>query len=308
MNEIDLRRFDLNLLIVFEVLMIERNVTRAAERLGRTQSAVSHSLSRLRKQLSDPLLIKAGVRMQPTAFALDLLEQARPLLRGMQRVLSPRQIFDPANSRRLFRIAAADFMQTMFSSLLTRLRSEAPGVCVEWVSPRDSLLLDLAEGQIDIAITQAPSRMPEGITGEAVGTLQWRCFAREGHPAFSEWGVKAWTRWPHLAIRASDVLTSPVQLAASAAGLERTVAGWVPHFSAIAPILAGSDLLATMPAITEGGLGYPYRLESREVPFPIAALPQVMLWNVSRKGDPEIVWLRDRLGPIIKSKFAGERI
>jgi DNA-binding transcriptional LysR family regulator len=307
MNEIDLRRFDLNLLIVFEVLMIERNVTRAAERLGRTQSAVSHSLSRLRKQLSDPLLIKAGVRMQPTAFALDLLEQARPLLRGMQRVLSPRQIFDPANSRRLFRVAAADFMQTMFSSLLTRLRSEAPGVCVEWVSPRDSLLLDLAEGQIDIAITQAPSRMPEGITGEAVGTLQWRCFAREGHPAFSEWGVKAWTRWPHLAIRASDVLTSPVQLAASAAGLERTVAGWVPHFS-IAPILASSDLLATMPAITEGGLGYPYRLESREVPFPIAALPQVMLWNVSRKGDPEIVWLRDRLGPIIKSKFAGARI
>ena len=160
MNEIDLRRFDLNLLIVFEVLMIERNVTRAAERLGRTQSAVSHSLSRLRKQLSDPLLIKAGVRMQPTAFALDLLEQARPLLRGMQRVLSPRQIFDPANSRRLFRIAAADFMQTMFSSLLTRLRSEAPGVCVEWVSPRDSLLLDLAEGQIDIAITQAPSGCP----------------------------------------------------------------------------------------------------------------------------------------------------
>ena len=188
MNEIDLRRFDLNLLIVFEVLMIERNVTRAAERLGRTQSAVSHSLSRLRKQLGDPLLIKAGVRMQPTAFALDLLEQARPLLRGMQRVLSPRQIFDPANSRRLFRVAAADFMQTMFSSLLTRLRSEAPGVCVEWVSPRDSSLLDLAEGQIDIAITQAPSRMPEGITGEAVGTLQWRCFAREGHPAFAEWG------------------------------------------------------------------------------------------------------------------------
>jgi len=97
MNEIDLRRFDLNLLIVFEVLMIERNVTRAAEQLGRTQSAVSHSLSKLRKQLGDPLLVKVGVRMQPTAFALDLLEQARPLLRGMQRVLSPRQSFDPSN-------------------------------------------------------------------------------------------------------------------------------------------------------------------------------------------------------------------
>src|SRR6266705_1455733 len=69
MNEIDLRRFDLNLLIVFEVLMTERSVSRAAERLGRTQSAVSHSLSRLRSQLGDPLLIKGGVRMQPTAVA-----------------------------------------------------------------------------------------------------------------------------------------------------------------------------------------------------------------------------------------------
>ena len=218
MNEIDLRRFDLNLLVVFEILMIERSVTRAAERLGRTQSAVSHSLSRLRKQLSDPLLIKAGVRMQPTAFALDLLEQARPLLRGMQRVLSPRQIFDPTSSRRVFRVAASDFMQTMFASLLARLRSEAPGVSVEWVSPRDPSLLDLAEGQIDIAITPAPPRMPEGVTGENVGTLQWRCFARKAHPAFSQWGPQAWTKWPHLAVRVSDVLTSPVHIAASARG------------------------------------------------------------------------------------------
>src|SRR5258707_11872787 len=148
MNEIDLRRFDLNLLVVFEVLMMERNVTRAAERLGRTQSAVSHSLSRLRQQLNDPLLIKAGVRMQPTTFALDLLEQARPLLRGMQRVLSPRQIFDPANSRRVFRVAASDFMQTMFASLLVRLRSEAPGVAVVWVGPRGPAPLGLAGAHI----------------------------------------------------------------------------------------------------------------------------------------------------------------
>src|SRR4051812_42867616 len=144
MNEIDLRRFDLNLLIVFEVLMVERSVTRAAERLGRTQSAVSHSLSRLRRQLSDPLLVKGGARMQPTAFALELMEQARPILRNIQRALSPRHVFDPASSQRVFRVAAADFMQSLFATLLTKLRSEAPGVSVEWVSPRDPTLLDLA--------------------------------------------------------------------------------------------------------------------------------------------------------------------
>src|SRR6266516_2543833 len=79
MNEIDLRRFDLNLLVVFEVLMIERNVTRAAERLGRTQSAVSHSLARLRQQLGDPLLLKGARRMEPTPFALKLLDEAQPI-------------------------------------------------------------------------------------------------------------------------------------------------------------------------------------------------------------------------------------
>ena len=125
MKEIDLRRFDLNLLVVFEVLMIERSVTRAAERLGRTQSAVSHSLQRLRSQLGDPLLIKGGVRMQPTPFALELIEQARPMLRGIQRVLSPRHVFDPASSQRVFRLAAPDFMITLFIDLMARLRKEA---------------------------------------------------------------------------------------------------------------------------------------------------------------------------------------
>jgi LysR family transcriptional regulator, mexEF-oprN operon transcriptional activator len=100
MNEIDLRRFDLNLLVVFDVLMTERSVTRAAERLGRTQSAVSHSLSRLREQFDDPLLLKSGVRMQPTPLALELIEQARPMLGGLQRVLlCPQNLPECANGR-----------------------------------------------------------------------------------------------------------------------------------------------------------------------------------------------------------------
>src|SRR5438552_786253 len=137
MNEIDLRRFDLNLLVVFDILMFERSVTRAAERLGRTQSAVSHSLSRLRDQFGDPLLVKAGVRMQPTAFALELIEQARPMLSGIQRVLSPQHVFDRATSRRIFRLAAPDFMLTLFGDLLYKLRPDAPYVSVEWTAPRE---------------------------------------------------------------------------------------------------------------------------------------------------------------------------
>ena len=206
--------------------MTERSVSRAAERLGRTQSAVSHSLSRLRGQLGDPLLIKAGVRMQPTAFALDLIEQTRPMLKGIQRVLSPRYVFEPAHSQRVFRVAAPDFMLTVFAHLLSRLRSEAPGVSAEWTAPREPTLLDVAEGQIDVAIVPAELRLPDGVASEAVGSLGWRCFGRKDHPAFGKWSQRAWTQWPHLVVRVGDSLTSPVNVAASAAGLERTIAGW----------------------------------------------------------------------------------
>ena len=305
MNEIDLRRFDLNLLIVFEVLMTERSVSRAADRLGRTQSAVSHSLSRLRSQLGDPLLIKGGVRMQPTAVALDLIEQTRPMLRGIQRVLSPRHVFDPANSRRVFRVAAPDFMLTVFAHLLSRLRSEAPGVSAEWTAPREPTLLDVAEGQIDVAIVPAELRLPEGVAGESLGALGWRCYGRKKHPAFAKWNRQTWTRWPHLVVRVGDSLTSPVNVAASAAGLDRTIAGWVPHFSAIAPVLANSDLLATLPVIAMVETMHAFDLESREVPFPIAPLPHVMVWSTTRSRDPAMNWLRDRLRPIVKRNFAG---
>jgi DNA-binding transcriptional LysR family regulator len=305
MNEIDLRRFDLNLLVVFDVLMTERSVTRAAERLGRTQSAVSHSLSRLREQFGDPLLVKGGVRMQPTALALALIEQARPMLGGIQRVLSPQHIFDPTMSKRVFRLAAPDFMLTLFADLLTQLRTDAPLAAVEWTAPREPTLLDVAEGLIDIAIVPAELRWPPGVVGEAVGALGWRCFGRKGHAAFRDWGPAAWAHWPHLVVRVGDSLASPVNIAARAARLERTIAGWVPNFSAVAPILAGSDLLATLLAVAMNETVHAYSLESRDVPFPLPPLPHAMVWCSGRSRDPGLIWLRDRLRPIVKRNFNG---
>jgi DNA-binding transcriptional LysR family regulator len=304
MNKIDLLKFDLNLLVVFEVLMFERSVTRAAERLGRTQSAVSHSLSRLRDQLGDPLLVKGGRRMEPTAFALDFIEQARPILRSIQRVLLPRLAFEPATSRRVFRFAAPDFALTLFTDLLADLRAEAPGVSIEWTGPRNTMLLEVAEGQVDVAIAPAQLRLPAGVVGEDIGALKWRCFARRGHPAFFKWGARAWARWPHVVVRVGDQLESPVNAAAAVAGLERTIAGWVPNFSVIAPVLAGSDLLATLPALAMADTLRPFGLDSRRVPFSIDSIPHALLWSAGRSRDPEIAWLRKRLRPIVERRFA----
>src|SRR5258706_9146042 len=288
MHEIDLRRFDLNLLVVLDVLMADSSVTRAAERLGRTQSAISHALARLREQLGDPLLVKGGRRMQPTPFALAFIEQARPILRSLQRILAERRAFDPKTAARTFRIAAPDFATGLVTALLARLRAEAPGVSVEWTGLREPMLLELAEGQVDLAVAPAGQRLPDGITAQPVGALTWRCFGRRGHPAFARWNAKAWARWPHVVVRVGDSLASPVNQAAEAAGLARTVAGWVPHFSAIAPLLAGSDMLATLPAVALDDALRRYGLDARRVPFPIDPLPHALLWSPSRANDPAI--------------------
>lgn len=127
MNEIDLHRVDLNLLVVFEVLMETRSVTATAERIGRTQSAVSHSLSRLRDQLGDPLLVRVGGKMQPSPFAEMVIEDVRPILRSIRRVIAPRSLFDPATSDRVFRIAMPTLTK-IIAEVSARIEAEAPNV------------------------------------------------------------------------------------------------------------------------------------------------------------------------------------
>ena len=299
MKEIDLRRIDLNLLLVFEVLMTELGVTRTAERLGRTQSAVSHSLSRLREQLGDPLLVKAGGRMRPSPYAIQLIDEVRPILRSIQRVLAPNETFDPARSSRQFRIAAPDFALTLFPELWRRVSTAASGVTIDWRAPGEHMLLKVADGQIDLAILPAGIKLPDGISNTPIGSLPWQCFGRRGHPAFVAWGRQAWARWPHVVVRVGDRLQSPVTAVISAAGLKRRVAAWVPNFAAVAPLLAASDMLATLPAIAMVGAQERFGLIAKPVPIPIEPIPHVMIWSTRLANDPAIAWLRPLVGSVV---------
>ena len=103
MKEIQLHRIDLNLLVVFEALMQEGSVAGAAAKLNKTPSAVSHALARLRDQVGDPLMVKVGGRMQASPFALQLIDDVRPILNSIKRVLKLPEPFDPAVSRRTAR-------------------------------------------------------------------------------------------------------------------------------------------------------------------------------------------------------------
>ena len=131
MNRNDLRRLDMNLLVVFEALMIERNLTRVGEKLFITQSTVSAALARLRDLFDDPLLIRNGRQMEPTLRAMHIFAELRPAMDVISAAVSRAKVFEPASSTSVFRIGLSDDAEFgLFPPLLSQLREEAPGIIV----------------------------------------------------------------------------------------------------------------------------------------------------------------------------------
>ena len=304
MHKIDLRKIDLNLLLLFEVLMQEGSVSKAADQLGRTQSAVSHALARLREQLGDPLLIKVGGRMRPSPYALELMQEIRPILRSIERVLSPREAFDPASSMRRFRLAVPDMAIHLFPHLMQRIHQDAPKVLVEWEIPRASTLLDIAEGLVDLALLPDAYKRPDGVAASAPWTLPWACFMRARHPALENWGRESWSAWPHIVVSTGDHTRSPVAVAAEKVRLKRSTGLVVPTFGAVAPLLAQTDMIATLPVIALADAVRQFGLRTCPAPFDMAPMPHVMVWSARLTQDPGGAWVRSRFAEVLQMQLA----
>jgi DNA-binding transcriptional LysR family regulator len=295
MNEIDLRRLDLNLLVVFEVLMTEGSVTRAAARLGRTQSAVSHALSRLRQQLGDPLLVKTGGGMTPSPYAQKLIEDVRPTLRTIQRIVSPPQAFDPATSRRVFRAAIADFVPTLMPTVISEVLRRAPGVSVEWLAPGAPTMSAVAEGQIDLALVTSSASILPGVEQQSAGELHSATFARKSHPAIARWGLEAWSFWPHVQVQLGERASGSVETTVEERGLKRRIGASVPNFSQVPALVAQTDLLATMTPLVMAGVLERLGLRALEPPIPIRPTSFLFVWSFRLANAPGSRWFRTLL-------------
>lgn len=252
MNRMHLWGLDLNLLVVLDVLLQERSVTRAAARLGRTQSAVSHALERLREALGDELLVRDGRRMVPTARALGLAGSLPRALDLLAQGLSAPAPFAPGPSDRVFRLAAPDFFAGVLPELLAAIAPVAPRVRVELVAAGKGALRDVADGRTD-GLIAPPHFSAEGLRSTPLGASRWAVFGRRDHPAFRRWSAEAWQSAPHLQVRTMEGGPGPVDQAAARAGLVRTVGAWIPSFAMAPAILARTDLLFTAPAIAVQG-------------------------------------------------------
>ncbi len=301
MNDIQLWETDLNLLVVLDVLLREQSVTRAAQQLHRTPSAISHSLNRLRGQLGDELLVRDGRRMRRTVRGDGLAETLPRVLEQLVHTLAGPEPFDAADSTRTFRLAAPDFVAPLVPRLLREVGEVAPTVRIELAPFGPGAIRDVAEGRYDGLI--APSAIHnEALRSTPLGTWPWAVYGRAGHPAFSRWSLEKWSTYPHLQVRTSVLRgEGPIERTASERGIQRRVGAVVPHFSLAAPVLAQTDLLLTVPRMAMGHAADAYALEHRKVPFELAPV-QLSLFRSATTGDePGVRWFLDQVAAASQS-------
>ncbi|WP_420862573.1 LysR family transcriptional regulator [Algirhabdus cladophorae] len=292
MKEIQLHRIDLNLLVVFEALMLEGSVAGAASQLNKTPSAVSHALARLREQVGDPLMVKVGGRMQASPFALQLIEDIRPLLSGIKRVLQLPEPFDPKTSARTFRIECP-VSANVLSTVANRILEEAPHINIDWLAAPHKLQDAVAERHIDLANLGGDSVLPDGVDEQDMPPMNFTSFVRAGHPAIKQWGPQAWNHYGHIKVAITNAARSPVDEASSTPKPERRIAARISEFSAVGPLLASTDLIATLPPEIMAWDMQTYGLVLLPAITPMPPFRVRFFWSSRTANDPAMVWVRN---------------
>ena len=267
-----LRSVDLNLLVVLEAVLEERQVSRAAMRLGMTQPAVSHALRRLRDLLGDELLLRRGARMVPTVRALSIAGDLHNILDQTRRLLKP-DAFDPAKVRQVVRLAMSDYGSAIIlPSLLRRIRSRAPGLTlhVRHLS-RDGMLRAAEEGIIDAALGVFPT-VPASLTRNALFTETFLCALDRSHPASRKLDLKRYLAADHIVVSMNGEPESDIDAELSRRGWTRRIALVLPHFWTALPLVAGTDLILTVASrVLRDVKQYP-RIAVHKPPFEIPAI------------------------------------
>jgi DNA-binding transcriptional LysR family regulator len=297
--ERNLRSIDLNLLVIFDALMAERNVTRAATRSGLSQPAVSKALNRLRGVFADPLFVQRDRAMQPTARALELAGPIHGALADISRSLSPAGGFDPTLAKATIKIATIDLYHTkLLPLLITHLRRHAPCVDLQVRASDCAWTRDhLITGSIDLAIAPLSTKSA-AICSEPLWKDRLVTLAGPSSELSDEMTIEAYAAAPHLVdaghvqVSPDGVGTSVVDAILSARGLRRRIALVLPSSAGIPFVVAATDLIATLPSRIVKGLAPPPNLRLLTPPLPDVEVSPHMLWHRRVDADPPHRWLR----------------
>jgi len=292
-----LRELDLNLLVVFNQLLIDKRVSTVADTLGLTQPAVSNALKRLRTLLKDDLFLRTSRGMEPTPLALQLAEPVAYALGTIHSALNQQASFDPASSTRTFTLAVTDIGEIYFlPALLEVVTRTAPDIRISTVrNTAVSLKEDMEAGRVDLAIGLIP-QLQAGFFQRRLFKQRYVCMFRRGHPVAGQpMTLDLFQSLEHVVVISAGTGHGEVDTILERAGIRRRVRAVVPHFIAVGHILHSTDLVATVPERFAMRCTEPYDLVY--VPHP-AALPEIaikLFWHAKYHRDPANRWLRQLL-------------
>lgn len=290
-----LDKFDLNLLIALELLLEERNVTRAAQRAHLTQSAMSAALGRLRLALNDELLVPHGRKMVATPHALALAPLVSEAIGNLRALISGATAFDPATSDRRFDIAASDYVSTvLLSPMLPKLKKEAPHITINMVLPTHDTALLLDDGKLDFQVTPEDFLSPDH-PSELLFEERHVVVGCRSNPVFrTEMTSRAFYECGHVAVRIGGVPTFAERHMAQQ-GDERRIEVTTISFSLVPWLLPGTGLLALMHERLARTYAPLLNLEIRDVPFPMPAMREMIQYHSARTSDAGLSWFKQRL-------------
>ena len=299
----NLRKFDLNLLVVFQAIMTTRSVVRAAEQIGMSPSAVSHALARLRVMFNDELFQRTARGLEPTDRAIALAAEIETGLSHIGSAIEGQHVFDPATAERVFTMQIADYISGMLlAPLARRLQDEAPGASVEVLPFATGADADKMATDVQVRFTPgdqalSATRVERLITGEFMVVM------RPDHPAAADdLTPETYAALNHVRLSPAATGTMMVDEALARRGLKRRIVMSVPSWFDLPQIVEKSDLVAIVPSrwlVADARLA---RLLAKDLPLPEVKFAIDLCWDARRDRDPGQKWFRT----LIKSVFAEE--
>ncbi|MBB3395363.1 MULTISPECIES: LysR family transcriptional regulator [unclassified Rhizobium] len=294
MNDAILRKIDLNLLLAFSVLMQERNVSRAAERLLLGQPGLSAALKRLRETLDDELFVRVGRGLQPTARALAIAPAIEDALSGIERAIRPPDAFDPKSWQGEFKIGMCDNLESaFFGPLVARLRELSPGARLIGVAAdkHDSArMLDDGAYDFSVAVHEDPAswHVRQPLFSQCSVCVYDPVQMKRKAPLTLEDFVNA----AHVTVSFEGNTATNIDTVLAKVGLSRQVVATVPRFSALPPALRAMPAIATIPESIARCMAQLHGLEVSAPPIELPADPVTMLYRRVDHADGRSVWFR----------------
>lgn len=295
----NLRQFDLNLLVALDALLKERNVTRAAERLYLSQPAMSGILARLRQAFGDELLVRVGRNLEMTAFAEGIAGRVHDCVRELEDLLEAGRPFTPETERHTFRIGASDYtVLLLFGPLISRLTMSAPNIALHFVRLDLSTGGRIAAGEIDFGIW--PTEFEPGLPAVPLFQDTWVCAAWSGHPSIGDrLTMEDFLQQPHMAFNISDPgHASLADEYLARHGHERRIVASTESFTAAPFLLSGTSLLTMVPRRLGERMAHYADIRLLELPFEVPPLREQLNWNPRYTSSPAHVFMRELLAEV----------